>query len=209
MGAMEFDIKTIRKMNLQALVRELGSAAELARRTDTPPAYLSQILGNAGKKNVGDNLARRAEAACGKPRNWMDMLHPENQPDDADGSVAGLLASSQQDRLATYFTPGVLPLVEEIRDLDLAGTLPPELIYAVRVMLKAYTAKRPVSGLRPNEKLRALQASSSAQQDLEIMMAAGDMPWERHLAGLPATPEDTQGTSDNPSPDNTENPAGN
>lgn len=74
---MRMDSKQIRKIRLKQLVaREKdagGSQASLAKRVDTDPAYLSQILGKEGR-DVGDDLARRLETACSLPYGWMDSL---------------------------------------------------------------------------------------------------------------------------------------
>lgn len=49
-------------------IREAGSLAELARRAETNPIYLSQLRSQAAtpkgtKRGIGDRLARRLEAA--------------------------------------------------------------------------------------------------------------------------------------------------
>lgn len=80
------DVKEIRRRNLEVLVREAGTAAALAAKAETSPAYLSQIStgspGKSGKaRNVGDDLARKLESAMGKPRGWMDYRHDGYQPD--------------------------------------------------------------------------------------------------------------------------------
>lgn len=71
------DSKQIRKIRLKQLIaREKGaggSQASLARKVETDPAYLSQILGKE-ERDVGDDLARRLETACGLPRGWMDTF---------------------------------------------------------------------------------------------------------------------------------------
>lgn len=67
------DIKEIRRENLKALLAECyGSQKALADKVGTAPAYISQILAENGKRNVGDELARKAEAAFNRPRGWMD-----------------------------------------------------------------------------------------------------------------------------------------
>lgn len=77
------DNSEIRLANLRILIREAGTAAALAERTETNAAYLSQLrIGTKtprGTKTraMGDELARKLEAGMGKPRGWMDHLHPE------------------------------------------------------------------------------------------------------------------------------------
>lgn len=66
-----------RKARLLELIREAGSAAELARRAGVNPAYISQIVTGtklpSGKaRNVGDEMAQKLERGMGKPVGWMD-----------------------------------------------------------------------------------------------------------------------------------------
>jgi len=79
------DIKQIRLRNLRSLISESGTIANLARLSETAPAYLSQILNSlptsTGKpRSVGDKLARKLEQALNKPYGWMDRDH-ENADD--------------------------------------------------------------------------------------------------------------------------------
>ena len=74
------DIKEIRLKNLRLLIEEVGSAAELARRVKTDPAYLSQILSTKIKRALGGELARRIERAMAKPHGWMDRLNFPEEP---------------------------------------------------------------------------------------------------------------------------------
>lgn len=67
------DVKQIRKFHLAGLVDE-HSGVDVAEKAGTAEAYLSQILGPSGKANVGDNLARRLEAAYGLERGEMDRI---------------------------------------------------------------------------------------------------------------------------------------
>ncbi len=71
------DIKTIRKMNVRLLEREIGSLSGLARIAGTTQSYLSQCVGAGAFRNVGDEMARRLEHAMKKPHGWMDEAHME------------------------------------------------------------------------------------------------------------------------------------
>lgn len=73
------DTKEIRFKNLELLIREFGSAATVARKAGTSPAYISQILTRTltpkgEERGVGPTLARKLEEGCGKPRGWMDQI---------------------------------------------------------------------------------------------------------------------------------------
>lgn len=72
----------IRKLNLLILIAEIGGKkSELAAMAETDPAYISQILSTTAKKprNIGDELARKLETACNKPRGWMDTFHQPSE----------------------------------------------------------------------------------------------------------------------------------
>jgi len=77
--------KQIRLENLRSLVKEFRTAEEVARRADTAPMYLSQILNGAKsstgrERGVGDALAKKLEIGCDKPEGWMDMPHGTQHP---------------------------------------------------------------------------------------------------------------------------------
>lgn len=74
------NIKEIRRANLDYLLTQF-KAADIARRAETKPAYLSQIVTGVktrgGKpRGIGDDLARKIEAGLRLPRDWMDQAHP-------------------------------------------------------------------------------------------------------------------------------------
>ncbi|HEY2559171.1 MAG TPA: hypothetical protein VGI48_05610 [Caldimonas sp.] len=49
---------------------ETGRYARFAEKAGTSPKSFSHV--RQGRRNIGSTLARRFEAAFGKPRNWMD-----------------------------------------------------------------------------------------------------------------------------------------
>ncbi len=70
----------VRLQNLEILIAEAGSAAELARRAGTNSSYLSQVrrqmlTPNGTPRGVGDDLAAKLECGMGKPDGWMDDIH--------------------------------------------------------------------------------------------------------------------------------------
>lgn len=67
------NIHDIRKTNLLQLIGSQRKAA-CAERWGINPAHLSQILSHKTEKNLGDEVARRIEAAEGLPGGWMDVL---------------------------------------------------------------------------------------------------------------------------------------
>lgn len=77
------DIRTIRKTNLERLIQEAGSVAELGRRTEVNETYLGQVRRGVGGKGrnraraLGDAAARKLEEGMHKPYGWMDVSHPE------------------------------------------------------------------------------------------------------------------------------------
>lgn len=73
----------VRRQNLELAIKRAGSAAKLAEAAKTSPAYLSQIKNrtpdskSGTPKTMGDDMARRIEAAIGEPHGWMDTSHGE------------------------------------------------------------------------------------------------------------------------------------
>ena len=70
----------VRLSNLELLVAEAGSAAELARLAHTSESYLSQVrrqlpTPKGTPRGIGDELAEKLERALGKPNGWMDEPH--------------------------------------------------------------------------------------------------------------------------------------
>ena len=77
------DIHEIRRAHLRELTKERGAKAKLAKLSESSPAYISQVLSETTKANVGDDLARRIERAYGKPRGWMDQIGTLEQQEPA------------------------------------------------------------------------------------------------------------------------------
>lgn len=65
-----------RRRALELLIKEVGSAADLARESGTPKSHISAILG--GKRGVGDDLADKWERLYEKPEGWFDREHPQD-----------------------------------------------------------------------------------------------------------------------------------
>ena len=81
----------VRRQNLLVAIERAGSAAKLAALSNTSPAYLSQIKNRTPDsktgtpKTMGDDMARRIEAAIEEPVGWMDVPHgPEMAVPSAD-----------------------------------------------------------------------------------------------------------------------------
>lgn len=74
----------VRLQNLELLIAEAGSAAELARLAGTNSSYLSQVRNQMPTKKgtprgLGDDLAGKLERSMGKPLGWMDEVHESNK----------------------------------------------------------------------------------------------------------------------------------
>ena len=71
----------VRRQNLEVAISRAGTAAKLAEAAKTSPAYLSQIKNrtpdskSGTPKTMGDDMARRIEAAIGEREGWIDTLH--------------------------------------------------------------------------------------------------------------------------------------
>lgn len=79
-------IGQIRLANLEALVRQFGTAEALAAAAETSPVYLSMLRNQkpdpkTGRpREVGTAMARRLERAAEKPPGWMDQAHDDLSP---------------------------------------------------------------------------------------------------------------------------------
>ena len=69
--------KDYRKLNTLLLAKEVGSISALASLAGSSQSYLSQIIGAGGKRDMGDELARRLEYVCNRPHGWLDEPHIE------------------------------------------------------------------------------------------------------------------------------------
>lgn len=111
-------VEQIRRENLEALIREAGSAAKLSLLSDVPQPYISQVRRGAAQspnnnkpRVMGNSVARRLEAKMGKPTGWMDADHgATNFPEDLSGregqlvALFRLLAPGEQADLVTELT---------------------------------------------------------------------------------------------------------
>jgi SOS-response transcriptional repressor LexA len=72
--------EAVRLQNLEQLIREAGTAVQLARLAGTNSSYLSQVrhqmtTRKGTPRGIGDDLAEKLERGMGKPAGWMDEPH--------------------------------------------------------------------------------------------------------------------------------------
>lgn len=100
-------MEEVRRLRLAMLVEEFGSYAELNAMTDMNrrDSSLSQIAGQSinskggSGKAMGSPMARKLEAACEKPRGWMDT-DPELWPfENVDPDRVHALKPRERDML--------------------------------------------------------------------------------------------------------------
>ncbi len=77
---MELTVEEIRRRNLDLLIEEFSSQANIAHICKVSVAYLCHIRTQARKKTgkvatMGSELARKLEQGLGKPVGWMDIAH--------------------------------------------------------------------------------------------------------------------------------------
>ena len=101
----------IRRENLELAKDQVGSAAKLSQLIGTNPGYLSQIKNqtpdskSGSPKTMGDEMARRIEAAIGVEPGWMDRDH----------SVGSAEPSKNAPNTETARTRGLLPLISWVQ----------------------------------------------------------------------------------------------
>lgn len=63
-----------------------GNGADLARKIDRDPSYVTRMLypeGKAGKKRIADDMIEVIESAFSLPRGWLDQAGEQLRPADA------------------------------------------------------------------------------------------------------------------------------
>jgi hypothetical protein len=111
--------------NLETLIQQFGTADALAEMAGTSPVYISMLRNRTldaktGRpREMGTAMARRMEAAAGKPSGWMDQVHDDLSP--AGITLAKLFdmipAGSDKDKCAA--------ICQYLCALARAGKLPP------------------------------------------------------------------------------------
>src|SRR5438132_9341870 len=71
-GFATADIREIRRKNMKRLIEEAKTQLAFARLVGTSPAYVSQILSEKGRGEIGDRFARNIERGFNRPRGWLD-----------------------------------------------------------------------------------------------------------------------------------------
>lgn len=94
-------IDEIRMENLRVLVKEKGSQKKVSDDTGASQVYLSQLM-NAAKdaktgkpRQIGDDMARKLEAGCGKERGWLDNVHRQDTNADSEHSMASVVVAAE------------------------------------------------------------------------------------------------------------------
>ena len=122
------DINSIRRINAARIVEEIfgGDLKKAADRLDTQPSFVGRITREeaAGKRGIGDKLARKLEKIAKKPANWLDQDHERMSPE--------LEALTERYRKST---PDVQALIRLALD-DPNMPLPKEIRPSLRTMLE-------------------------------------------------------------------------
>lgn len=77
------DIKQIRRSNMRELIGREPSKAAFARKVGTDPAYISQLLSDKTRAEIGDAFARNVEKTYELPHGWMDNVHAQSKSESA------------------------------------------------------------------------------------------------------------------------------
>lgn len=72
-------VQEIRRENLKTVLQEWDTIASFCEEIQTNPAYISQILSQTSRGDIGNNLARRIETASAKPTGWLDKIHGDEE----------------------------------------------------------------------------------------------------------------------------------
>lgn len=111
------NVKSIRRENLRHLIKLHGGNSALAKKVATTPSYLSQIMSEKTRGEVGDRFARQIEEALGLDLGWMSTDHaakavavagvPVATEGDVREIVAGARAVPREDHDIVQTSRGV------------------------------------------------------------------------------------------------------
>jgi len=82
---MKVGAKGTRIENMRRLIRECGSQKNFADKAELAPAHVSQMVN--GKRDMGEEVARRIEAAFGKQPGWIDIPQDSAQHVESDKTL--------------------------------------------------------------------------------------------------------------------------
>lgn len=86
---MSVNLKALRRENLRFLIKKDGNS-ELAKKIGTSASYLSQIMSETSRGEVGDRFAKQVEESLGLEPGWLNTDHSE-------GAKTGVVMASEAD----------------------------------------------------------------------------------------------------------------
>lgn len=99
-------IHEVRRQNLLLLIAEAGSIKALGERmraamqSSDPDAagkdYANTLSQYKTIKTMGPGFARDLEVSMGKPKNWMDVLHPDAAENAVEGREAAQIVMGNE-----------------------------------------------------------------------------------------------------------------
>lgn len=100
---LNMNVKDIRRLNILALIKELGSQKVLGELTDTPASYISQVKNHT--RTLGDAVAYRMEARLKKPAGWLDVAHQIQEPGTRYFVSRSFIPLLEIDQIESFLTP--------------------------------------------------------------------------------------------------------
>lgn len=85
------DISEIRRANLRKLAKLAGGRPELAEKLEMAYAQLTHLIGKTPTRNIGPNVARRAEEVFGLTHGWLDIIHTDLEDSKSSKSQSNSL----------------------------------------------------------------------------------------------------------------------
>lgn len=106
-------VSEIRRENARALRDQAGSNKVFAECVGVEPPAASRVLSSKATRNIGDDFARRIEAAFGKEDGWLDSRH--EQPSSHDGNVIAMPSRSDNSVEQAPIMNGMAPLLSWVQ----------------------------------------------------------------------------------------------
>lgn len=152
-----------RRANLNRLIAEAGSAADLSRKTGKDRRQISAWV--TGRKAMSDETARELEKACRKESGWMDH-EPDSgsRPVDKESRIQSQSGRLDVDKMRDAME--LARLLAELRDEPELATDPMYVAYAYEVLVEIDTPLGTSNVLDLTKRLAAkLKGEGNAAQE--------------------------------------------
>ncbi|WP_321829506.1 hypothetical protein [Burkholderia cenocepacia] len=141
----------VRLKKARELADKAGGVAEFARRMGMSDSQASQIIGKTPSRRIGDKMAARIEHAFELEPGQLDRTQDDS--------------STKQHE--THAEEGISVLIDEIHQVAANGALTPDVLQAIRSVLRLAMTGQPTAATSPSQKRISGRGSVASAQDAE------------------------------------------